>query len=450
MCPPPPLTSQSQAPGLRGGGKTVALTFDDGPGRSTQAIIDILESFHVRATFFNVGQEEVYQPNLVAEEARDGFLLGDHTVDHPVMAGLSEATQTEEIAGVLTETRLIAQTSPCVFRPPYGSYDAATVDAAGRERMSFWLWNVSTDDWMARGSGSTYWIHHIISVAESMGLATDHAVVLFHNQPILMPATVAALPVVISFFQSHGYRFVDLLGRTGSPGSCGPPGSVPAAPAGVALPAGSQLRSGARLDSPSGQFSLVMRADGDLVVRLGTGRTLWSTRTSGNRGSHLQVGFDGDVRVIAPNGRAIWSSQTFGHAGARLVVRDDGVLAVELGRTVLWQSGPPLARLLRGERLLPGWRLTSPDGRCRLIEPLSGRPTVLDSTGQVLWSTWVPSTPGSMLVLLAGGGLVNIDPPLPPSWRSGTGIDGPTQLTLQNSGQLSIVTMDGECLWLTP
>ncbi len=66
MCPAAPYGAQFEAPGARTA-KTVALTFDDGPGRSTQAILDILESFHVRATFFNVGQEMVYRPLLVQE-----------------------------------------------------------------------------------------------------------------------------------------------------------------------------------------------------------------------------------------------------------------------------------------------------------------------------------------------------------------------------------------------
>lgn len=63
---------------------------------------------------------------------------------------------------------------------------------------------------MARGSGSPYWISRIIRLAKGEGGALRHPVVLMHNQPAGNPATVAALPVIIRFFRSHGYRFVRL------------------------------------------------------------------------------------------------------------------------------------------------------------------------------------------------------------------------------------------------
>jgi len=57
-CPIPPAGAQAEAPSIPDGGKTVALTFDDGPGPSTSAILSILESFKVRATFFDIGTQE--------------------------------------------------------------------------------------------------------------------------------------------------------------------------------------------------------------------------------------------------------------------------------------------------------------------------------------------------------------------------------------------------------
>jgi len=76
---------------------------------------------------------------------------------------------------------------------------------------------VDTEDWEAEGSSSPYWVNRIVRSAESEGEALDHPVVLMHNQAIPMPATVAALPVIIRFFLAHGYTFVDLLGRDGPP-----------------------------------------------------------------------------------------------------------------------------------------------------------------------------------------------------------------------------------------
>jgi peptidoglycan/xylan/chitin deacetylase (PgdA/CDA1 family) len=98
----------------------------------------------------------------------------------------------------------------CAFRPPYGNYDAVALSLAQQRRMSVWLWSVDTQDWMARGSGSPFWVSRIIRLAQGEGGALRHPVVLMHNQPAGNPATVAALPVIIRFFRSHGYRFVRL------------------------------------------------------------------------------------------------------------------------------------------------------------------------------------------------------------------------------------------------
>jgi len=91
-----------------------------------------------------------------------------------------------------------------------GDYDAAALNLAQHRRLSVWLWSVDTQDWMADGSGSSFWVNRIIRLAEREGGALRHPVVLMHNQPAGNPATVSALPVIIRFFRSHGYRFVRL------------------------------------------------------------------------------------------------------------------------------------------------------------------------------------------------------------------------------------------------
>lgn len=74
------------------------------------------------------------------------------------------------------------------------------------------------------------WVQRIAKLAESEGRALDHPVVVMHNQTAPMPATLQALPIVIRYFWSRGYTFVNLLGQSGPPKSCGLfPTSVPSA-----------------------------------------------------------------------------------------------------------------------------------------------------------------------------------------------------------------------------
>ena len=206
-CPRASYGAHSYAPGH---GKTVALTFDDGPGRTTAAVLKVLARYRVPATFFNIGVNVAARPSLVRKEVKAGYAMGDHTWDHPNMNLLSAAGQAREIDRMNAKLKAVAHVKACAYRPPYGNYDATALRLAQQRRMSVWLWSVDTQDWKADGSGSSYWGNRIIRLAEREGGALRHPVVLMHNQPIGNPATVSALPVIIRFFRAHGYRFVKL------------------------------------------------------------------------------------------------------------------------------------------------------------------------------------------------------------------------------------------------
>ncbi|HTZ94379.1 MAG TPA: polysaccharide deacetylase family protein [Streptosporangiaceae bacterium] len=207
-CPKPSYGPLYYAPG---GAKTVALTFDDGPGKTTVRILKILRRDHVPAAFFNIGQNMAARPWLVRRESRQGFLLGNHTWNHPDMAELSRSQQAAEMDQVTAEQRKLTGTVPCVFRPPYGDYDTTTLRLAQHRRMAVWLWSVDTEDWKADGSASAYWVNRIVRLAEEEGGELAHPVVLMHNSPVGNPATALALPRIIRFFRQHHYRFVSLL-----------------------------------------------------------------------------------------------------------------------------------------------------------------------------------------------------------------------------------------------
>lgn len=206
-CPAAGSGINRSAPGT---GKTVALTFDDGPGASTAAIMQILRNAGVPATFFNIGVNQTVRPSLVQEEAAQGFLLGSHSWDHPDMTTLSSAQQASQMDRTTNEQISLVGSAPCVFRPPYGSYNSTTLSLAQARNMSVWNWSVDTEDWKAAGSGSADWVNRIVTLAQAGG-SQQHPVVLMHNQPGGNPATVAALPTIIQFYRDRGYGFVTLL-----------------------------------------------------------------------------------------------------------------------------------------------------------------------------------------------------------------------------------------------
>ena len=219
-CPAAPYGAQSAAPGS---GKTVALTFDDGPGASTASILSILAQYGVPATFFNLGQNMAARPALVQQEASMGYALDNHTWDHATLTTLSASAQAAEMDQASAEQVSLTGIQPCGFRPPGGTYNSTTLSLAQQRRMTVWTWSADTEDWKANGSSSAYWVNRIISLAEREGGVLTHPVVLMHNQQAGNPATVLALPAIIQYFGSHGYTFVDLLGRTAvrTPGNLG-------------------------------------------------------------------------------------------------------------------------------------------------------------------------------------------------------------------------------------
>jgi peptidoglycan/xylan/chitin deacetylase (PgdA/CDA1 family) len=212
-CGPATYGIHRYAPGK---GKTVALTFDDGPGALTAQVLRILSDARVEATFFNIGGEEASHPVLVRREYARGFALGDHTWSHAELTLLDRAGQAYQIDRARAKQAAITGAYPCLLRPPYGDSNATTLDLAQRRGMTVWNWSVDTEDWKATGSDDPYWVDRIVSRARA-GAALQHPVILMHNPAAANPATVAALPRIIRYYKLHGYRFVDLYGHTGHP-----------------------------------------------------------------------------------------------------------------------------------------------------------------------------------------------------------------------------------------
>ena len=210
-CPAAPYGVRSTAPGT---GKTVALTFDDGPGVTTAAILSILQRYGVPATFFNLGLNSTVRPELVRSEAVAGHVLANHSWDHPRMPTLTAAEQASQMDRATNEQIVLTAVAPCLFRPPYGEYNATTLSLAQQRGMAVWNWSVDPEDWKSGTSTSPAEADRVYSGAIAGG-SQQHPVILLHNPPAGIPATVTALPRIIEYYRAHAYVFVDLLGGQG-------------------------------------------------------------------------------------------------------------------------------------------------------------------------------------------------------------------------------------------
>ncbi len=204
-----------------GRARDIALTFDDGPGPYTPEILDVLERYHVRATFFEIGKMFRYFSASTVREIHDGDVIGDHTETHPEMALLSAHEQHEELFEQMLRVEALGAKRPTLFRPPYGSFDATTWRELKKLHLLMVLWSVDTNDYQLPGVPAI-----VQSVLEG---AHPGAIVLMHDGGGDRSETVAALPIVIRDLRARGYALVtvpELLAADPPAAGQTPPGSL--------------------------------------------------------------------------------------------------------------------------------------------------------------------------------------------------------------------------------
>ena len=189
--------------------REVALTFDDGPWPvQTKQVVDILERFHVPASFFMVGDLVERYPGIVRMVADAGMRIGDHSWDHPVapaLADLSRERVAEEI-GKTADALASLGVVPRLFRPPGGSFDAAVLREAERQRMRVVTWSVDPRDWNSHTS-SRQIAHRVL------GAVKAGSIVLMHDGGGDQSATIHALPKIIRGIRRMGLRLVAIPKR---------------------------------------------------------------------------------------------------------------------------------------------------------------------------------------------------------------------------------------------
>ena len=180
----------------------VALTFDDGPGPYTPQILEILDEFEARATFYVVGQQVTSWPRMLTLLVEAGHDIGNHTMSHPKLSQLSVAEQAAEINGLDELLGKQFGIMPTTVRPPFGDTpDAPLPDPANRPVV---MWSVDSLDWRKRTANAI-----VDEVLADVG-AGD--IILMHE---LYQRSVDALPEILTELNRRGLTVVsvaDLLG----------------------------------------------------------------------------------------------------------------------------------------------------------------------------------------------------------------------------------------------
>ena len=182
------------------GGKTLAWTFDDGPDPvHTPALLAVLREHGITATFFLWGDHVREHPEVVRQIAREGHVLGNHSMHHD---DLGSWTAEQVRADLAATSELVREVVPGAevpwFRAPYGSWGASPQVAAelGMQPLG---WSVVVEDWEEPGADVL-----VERVLQRLGEA---AVVLLHDAGGDRSGTVEAVARLVPRLRADGWAF---------------------------------------------------------------------------------------------------------------------------------------------------------------------------------------------------------------------------------------------------
>jgi peptidoglycan/xylan/chitin deacetylase (PgdA/CDA1 family) len=194
--PPPPTPVYY----VDDGPMTIALTIDDGPSPIyTPQILQILDRYHVTASFSMVGENVTYYPSVAREVADAGHVIVNHTWDHADLAKLTESQTRAEIGNAADAIHHAVGRTPTIFRAPYGAWSRTTLEYCASENLMPLDWSVDPRDWARPG------VKEI--VGNIMKNTETGSIILEHDGGGDRSETVAALKIAIPRLLDRGYHF---------------------------------------------------------------------------------------------------------------------------------------------------------------------------------------------------------------------------------------------------
>lgn len=172
----------------------IALTFDDGPGLKTEALLEALQSYNARATFFMMGDRVNLYPDAVRRMVEIGCELANHTTNHLKLTDYAPEGVMWEINYTRDVIHSVAGQPPTMMRPPYGAVNEEVQSVAETPIV---LWSLDTTDWQLKETGLVK--DYILQSVK------DGDIVLLHD---IYEATVQAAIELIPILQERGYQLV--------------------------------------------------------------------------------------------------------------------------------------------------------------------------------------------------------------------------------------------------
>lgn len=174
----------------------VALTFDDGPGYNdaSDKILDVLEKYNARATFFMVGTNAKAHPDNLKRKIKLGCELGNHTYNHNHYGKNVTVSDIKKASQAIYDA---CGQYPTAFRSTGGNTTETIRKECKKENMPLYYWSLDTQDWKSRNSGKVY--NAVMKNVE------DGDIILMHD---IYMSTADAVEKMVPQLIKKGYQLV--------------------------------------------------------------------------------------------------------------------------------------------------------------------------------------------------------------------------------------------------
>ena len=176
--------------------KMIALTFDDGPNYNTSKVIDVLNKYDIKATFFVLGSRAINNKDILKKMADSGMEIGNHTYNHLLFTKYDENKIRSEIEDTSEVIYSATKKRPKLLRPSYGSVNNKIKKVAN---MPIIIWDIDTLDWKYHNSKRI--------TSRVVNKVRDGDIILMHD---IYSASLNALSNIIPILQDNGYEFVTI------------------------------------------------------------------------------------------------------------------------------------------------------------------------------------------------------------------------------------------------
>ena len=178
--------------------KKVAITLDAAWGNDeTQQILDVLDQYQAKATFFLVGYWVDAYPDQVKLIDQNGHVIGNHSSTHPHMTKLGRDQVLTELADTSNKITALTGKPVNLFRPPYGDWNENLVRISEEAGYSVIQWNIDSLDWKGTTGDEM--------LARTKEKLEPGSILLFHNNS---DHIIDGLKKVLEELSSQGYQFV--------------------------------------------------------------------------------------------------------------------------------------------------------------------------------------------------------------------------------------------------